>query len=158
MDIQNSRSAKVTRATDQTLTTGTATPVSFSTAAVNPNGLWASGSPTKLTVDKPGLYLISGGVRWAAGSTGLRTLQVQVNGTSGLFPLQVSQAAPASGTGLQQITGLVRLTTSDYIELVATHSEGGNLAISADTTAGNPFFSICLVAPEFDYQGQSERA
>jgi hypothetical protein len=157
-NINNMRSCKVRRATDQTaIVTATATAVSFSTSVFNPNSLAEfTTNPTRITVDKAGLYDVSGGVVWAAGSTGIRTLQVKVNGTSGKFPLQCNQAAPASGTGIQSISGHVYLENGDYIELIVTHTQGSDLALTADTTAYSPFLALSLAHQIYDATANSE--
>lgn len=157
-NISNARICKVRRATDQTLTTATATAVSFSTSVFNPNGLAEFvTNPTRITVDRAGIYLVEGGVVFAADSTGVRTLQIKKNGVASTFPGQVNQAAPATGTGIMQVSAVVQLDNTDYVELIATHTKGSDLAISADTTAFSPYFAVSLLYPIFDGTANAEQ-
>jgi hypothetical protein len=157
-NINNMRSCKVRRATDQTaIVTGTATPVVFSTAVFNPNSLAEfTTNPSRITVDKAGLYNVSAGVIWEANATGVRTLQIQVNGTANKYPLSHSIPAAAAGTTMQNISGDIYLENSDYIQLIATHSKGSDSVISADTTAYSPFLSLHLVHQIYDATANSE--
>lgn len=157
-NIANARICKVRRATDQTLTTATATAVSFSTAVFNPNSLAEFvTNPTRITVDKAGLYHVCAGVVWAAGSTGVRTLQIKKNGVASTFLGQVNSPAPAAGTGIQTVCAIIGLDNTDYVELIATHTQGADLAITADVTAHSPFMALSLVYPTYDPTANSEQ-
>lgn len=153
----NMRSCVVRRATDQVLTTGIATAVSFSNAITNPNSLAEFvTNPTRITADREGLYHVSGTVIFAAGATGVRTLQVQVNGTASTFPCWASGDAPATGTRVMSCGGFVYLKLNDYVELIATQSNGGNLSLTADTTAQLPRFALVLAHPTYDPSANAE--
>lgn len=156
LNLNNLRSCKVTRITDQSIPDATATALSFSTPKQNPNGLWVSTAATKITVDKAGLYWVNAGCVFAAGATGVRTISIQVNGVASTFPLQANQAAPAAGTGKLNICGLIYLANADYIEVVVTQNNGGALNVTADTTAFSPFVSLVLAVPDFDPSANSE--
>lgn len=157
LNINNMRSCLVRRATDQSIDDATATAISFSTSISNPNSLAEfTTNPSRITVDKEGLYAVFGEVVFAAGSTGIRTISVQRNGTASKFDLQSNQAAPASGTGKASISGLVYLYASDYVQLVVTQNNGGALNVTADTTALSPRFGVALIHPVYDPSANAE--
>lgn len=156
-NIQNSRACKVRRATDQTIVTATATAVSFSTAVFNPNAMAEFvTNPTRITITKAGLYHFNAGVVWAAGSTGVRTLQFKRTGVAGTFFGQVNAAAPATGTGIQSLDSIFGCDVADYVELIATHTQGSDLAITADTTAHSPYMAAVLIAPTYSPNASAE--
>ena len=153
----NGRACVVRRATDQVITTATATAVSWSNAIVNNNALAEFvTNPTRITVDHEGLYEVFGNVTFAAGSTGVRTLQVKKNGVASTFPLEANGPAPAAGTGKLQVSGLVYLLNGDYLELIVTQNQGGDVNITADTTALSPSFGVVMVWAAYDPSANAE--
>lgn len=149
-NIQNMRSCLVTRTALVEIANATASVVTWQSAISNRNGLWSSSSnPTRITVDKSGLYLATASVTWEAGATGLRTVKVKKNGVADTYPIQASQAAPASGTGLQQVSGFVYLASGDYLELEVTQSDGAGLDLLFDATQETPSFGVALIHPEY---------
>lgn len=156
MNISSQRGCRVSLGTSQSINDASATVITFDTVKYNPNGLWDSGAGSKITVDKAGLYLFQTAIEWAAGATGLRTVSFRKNGEATQLLATVSQAAPASGAGLQNLAALVRLVSGDYIEVLVTQNNGGALNATATTAKEVPSFSCALICPEYDPSAAAE--
>jgi hypothetical protein len=73
----------------------------------------------RLTATTAGIYIITGHIRWAANNTGLRFLQVRLNGTT-IIAWSVQKAADlGSYYTLMSIAVLYKLAATDYVELIA---------------------------------------
>lgn len=147
---ENMRFSRVWRSTNQTLTTATPAAISFDTVVANKNGLWASGSPTKFTVDKPGYYLVTGQAEFAADVDGTRQLSIRKNGSA--TALLGCQRVANLGAGLPNInvSAQIFLAAGDYVELVGLHDAGNDLVVTAIAAQESPSFSIALIKPIFD--------
>lgn len=129
-------SCRVIRSTDQSISSGAWTAISFSSATWDdrPSGVsaqWSSGSPTRLTCRANGLYLITGHLSFAGNSTGRRIGRVYLNGSTEI----ALQSHPAISTNPVHLTFSVlrKLTAGDYIELGAFQDSGGALNVLTGT-------------------------
>lgn len=123
--------ARVQRTTDQTIANNTLTAVSFDASgeAFDPQGMWDSGSPTRLTIQKAGLYMMTSNVDWDPNATGVRLIAIRLNGST----ILVSNAVVGNATTFanrQTASTLYSLAASDYIELVVQQISGGDLDIN----------------------------
>lgn len=95
---------------------------------------WASGTPSRLTCQVAGLYLIGGAIGWSINGTGDRLAALRLNGAD--YPGSASNIdAPAAyhatvDIGLQ----FVDLAVNDYIELVGHQTSGAALAPAPNNT------------------------
>lgn len=115
--------------------------LSWETIEQDDLGGWASGSPTRYTVQTAGWYELSGGIGFASNATGSRTCAWAVNGTivDGCHAQRLS--ANAATTHHQNaVTRTVDLAVGDYVELWAGQSSGAAL----NTTTGGPRPSVCI--------------
>jgi len=129
-------SCRVTRSTDQSISSGAWTAISFSSATWDdrPSSLspqWSSGTPTRLTCRADGLYLITGHLSFAGNATGRRVARIFLNGSTEI----ALQSHPASSTNPVHLTFSVlrKLTAGNYIELGAFQDSGGALNVLTGT-------------------------
>lgn len=89
-----------------------------------------------------GLYLLQGQVSFAGNATGVREIRIIKNGST-TTPVGRSTDAAFNSTQILNVSALVQATASDYFELQAYQSSGGNLDVNygADST----FFSAIKV-------------
>lgn len=133
--------AQLRQTSAQTLTTVTYTPVQFQAEAFDDDidgvgGHDNSTNNTRWTCRYPGHHLISGLVTYAANATGARHAGLRINGidVSGSYrSLPISSGADVCGIACK--TMRVYLAASDYVELIAYQSSGGNLATFVATAA-----------------------
>jgi hypothetical protein len=99
---------------------------------------------SRLTCVTPGLYVITGSLRFVANAAGFRQAKVKLNNTA-FIAIEAVPAVNGDLTGLVVATQY-RLAAGDYVEFVAYQTSGGNLNVEA---AGNhsPEFSMHWVSP-----------
>lgn len=98
---------------------------------------------SRLTCRVTGVYQISACIQFAANATGIRQLNIQLGGTTVI----AAEIVPAAGTGptIVSVSTLYSLTaTTDYVEVIASQTSGGNLNV--DTSANySPEFMMVRV-------------
>lgn len=146
-NIQNMRSCAVTRAAAQSLTSGAAAALIWDAAVHNPNSLWNSGSnPTRITVNKPGLYRVAAKVDYAAAVDNAASVVIKVSGTAKHTKLAGVAFTAAGG---QSLVGDVLCVDGDYIEVFALQTSGGGVNATGSC-------SVTLVHPQQDWQADTE--
>jgi hypothetical protein len=127
-------SCRVRRTSNQSIPNATWTQISFSTAVFDDrpgiSSQWSSGSPTRLTCQVSGTYLIVGQVSFNGNSTGRRIIRLLQDGTT-----QLALHGVNSGTSSQihlTVSTIVKLSVNDYIELGAYQESGGALDVTTD--------------------------
>lgn len=125
--------ARVYRTTDQTLTTGVAAAITFDAERYDTDAFHSTSVNTsRLTIPFAGYYRVTAGLRYASNATGFRQAQIRLNGTTLIGSVVVS--ATATNITDLQVTADYLFAASDYVELIAGQTSGGNLNVSA---AGN---------------------
>lgn len=131
------------RTTNQTITTGTETIISFDTVQNDTWNCWdLSPNPTRLTAPIPGRYMAVGIIVFAAASSGHRSVTILKNNTEEIaqqdfLPVSASIESHATVTSHAET-----LATGDYIELRAWHNRGSDLDVVA-TADHAP--TLCLI-------------
>lgn len=120
--------ARVFNNANLTCTTSTEKVLTFNSEHYDLDGIHDTGSPSHLTAQAFGAYLIGGHVRFSANSTGHRSLTIRINGTVYIASESRAAAASPAATDISIMTSYV-LSEGDYAELVATQSSGGNLDV-----------------------------
>ena len=134
--------ARVYRSTNQSIPTGTLTAITFDATRYDTDGLWAAGTPTRLTCTRPGIYLACGGVRFAANGTGGRAVQIGVNGTA----YGSSFGPPIAGDATDvQATTVVQVAVGDYVEVFVYQTSGAALDV-VRAGAWSPEFALHRLA------------
>lgn len=88
---------------------------------------------SRLTAPAPGRYLIGGCVTFAANVTGVRYLQIRLNGAT-FIAIQGGLALTGGLTSILTVETIYELAAGDYAELVAYQDSGAALNMTA---AGN---------------------
>lgn len=127
-----SLSPRAYRSGDVTLTTATATLISWTDVAVDPWGCWAVGNASRLTAPLDGRYMALGTAQFAANATGIRSAWIDNNAGVTLARTQAAPT-PALATWLQVVTPPFDLVKGDYITMSVQQNSGGNLALSRDS-------------------------
>jgi hypothetical protein len=95
----------------------------------------------RLTAAVAGRYIVNGSCVFAANANGWRMLRIRKNGTTYYSSFRVNALADATAGVHADVTAMVDLAASDYVELVATEVSGINLNVS---TAA---FGMFLIGP-----------
>lgn len=97
--------------------------VNFDTGDTN----WSAGAPTRLTAQRPGIYLIILGLDWTINTTGRRYADILVNGVTIVAMQEFAQTA--TGQARHSLCSIFQLATSTYVEGRAYQNSGGALSI-----------------------------
>ena len=101
---------------------------------------------TKLTAPRAGLYEVTAGMIWTAGSVaGSRQLNIKKNGGEYVAAQQIP-AGPAGANTIHNVTGTVRLNQGDFVQAFAWQSSGGDLSIYGGVDSRS-FFEMRWVGP-----------
>ena len=145
-NTQNQRSVTLTRAANQAFTAATPAAMTWDTSVSNPNGLWNSAAnQSRITIDKPGLYLVlANPISATNGTTGSNAI-VRKNGATTLL----TNTAPVLSTaafGLP-LVGACLLAIGDYLEVVI------NSGASVNWTG---YITVALIHPQQDWSADTE--
>lgn len=88
-----------------------------------------SSNTGRITATTAGFYEIGGCVEFASNATGLRGLEIRLNGSTVIVTTDVA-AISGAGTDLN-VSTMYQLAAADYVELGAYQSSGGTLNVSA---------------------------
>ena len=117
--------ARVTRTTNQTLTTATVTPIDWDSQDYDTDDYWEGvTNPERFTVPTAGKYRVSAVITWGANSTGRRHLRFHVNGVE-----QTTLATDPVGSAAYGMAAseTFDLAAGDYVTVEAYQTSGGNL-------------------------------
>jgi len=130
--LNAAKHCKVYRATSaQSTTSSTVTPISFNGESADPWGMHDNSvNPTRLTcpADLAGVWRFTGQVQFASNATGIRELQLTLNGVLGIFAIRYYGAATGS-VSIWSIVGMTQLAAGDYVELSVRQTSGGALNV-----------------------------
>lgn len=130
--VWNNQPYCVTRnSTTQSLTTATMTPVVCDTDDDDGQAMHSTSSNTsRIVAPANGFYIGTATVSFASNATGVRILTLRKNsggvGTAGT-QLGYVELSAASAIHYMQVTGLIYLGATDYLELFAYQNSGGAL-------------------------------
>jgi len=128
--------ARVYHNTSQTISNVTWTALAFNSETFDTDTLHdTSTNNSRLTVERDGYYRINANASFASNSTGNRRMRFRVNGSTDWAAIK--QNAVSGTTHDLSLSTLVRLSSSDYIEVEVYQNSTGSLSVPA-----SPVFSI----------------
>lgn len=151
-NILNQRLVRCIDANTVNLNSGSAT-VPFTRAESNFDRLWVISDPTKISINRTGLWLINVFTEFVVDASVTRILnQVKRNGAFiiGAVVTQHFLSSALVNTLIQ--SPLLELNKGDYIELFAQQFGG-----AASNLAAGTVMSACLVCPYYPGSGDEER-
>ena len=156
LNEQNFRICKATLSEDQNIpTSGTPAAISFDSAPINPNTMWEGvTNPTRITINKPGWYLIVGNIKWTAGTVGDREVFITKNGASAFVARQTG--AVAALAQYQTVSAIEFLVAGDYLQLYVNQTSTAALAIDAVAADLTPSLTVSLLMPTYNPTGTYE--
>jgi hypothetical protein len=111
----------------------------FDTNAIHDN----STNNSRLTCKTAGVYFVQAAIEYVSNSTGLRFLNLLVNGAD-MFTADVTDTATGTAHSMS-IAGIIKLGVDDYIEVRVRQTSGGSLNLAADLLM-TPTFGMAQVA------------
>ena len=120
--------------TTQTIPNSSMTDVTFDVEVFDTDGMFDPATPTRLTIQTPGVYLVTGSVRWAENATGARALIIDWQPAPGepdpCSPCTIAaDTAPGAGAlvGRQSVATTYRFAAGEAVILKAQQNSGAPL-------------------------------
>lgn len=131
-----------TQTSDQEIANNTTTVVTYQNTVRtdDPSGHFTE-TDSQVTINTPGWYRISAGVRWEGGSTGRRQLQIRVNSSDVVG--ETHTAGSTAGTSQYASTDIY-MEAGDTFDVRVTHNQGAALDVDA---VPESFRSIVRIGP-----------
>jgi hypothetical protein len=144
--------AEVANTTNETIPNSAVQVLTFDTKDRDVGGFYSSGTPDRLTAPVAGKYLIIATVTWAAGTIGLRELQLTLNnGGSLAWALGAPFADNTSPYGLTQtVEKVYPLKAGDYVQAKVWQDSTASTLVRDWTNGGfwlSPVFSMDWIGP-----------
>lgn len=124
--------AKVTRTTNQSIPSGTPTPISFDLTVFGTELTDLISSPTRITVVIPGKYIVGGQITWAGGAVGRRVTFIAKNGDTAKIVAITEQEINATATQ-QIVVNIDSAVAGDFYELYASQTSGAPLNVTTNS-------------------------
>ena len=109
------------------------TAITWDTEVKDTNSMFAGGSPTIITIQTTGFYLVAFGISYAFNATGQRRATIVLSGTSGVAPLAQTDAS-AAGVAGYNLVAAHDMTAADTVTFQGFQDSGGALNASANST------------------------
>lgn len=128
--------AQAVRTTTLSIPTGTFTAVPMTAVEADSDNIWASGTPTRLTVRTSGTYMVRGNLWFnTAIGTGNIAAMIQKNGAA--YPARDDGGGAAGGgSRCTVVSAILDLVAGDYLELVAYQNSAGAVNLDSQGQAG----------------------
>ena len=120
----------VRRLSNQSVVTATNTPVDFLAGALveaDTHGMFATGTPDRLTIKVPGVYHFEGNIVFPANATGIRVVWIRVNANDTLRYVYMQLAGTSALSQYFVVSCDVGLVANDYVQLMVFQNSGGAL-------------------------------
>lgn len=101
------------------------TAISFTSVQFDTNGMFSAGSPTRLTCQIAGVYLITGSVGFVNNNVGDRAMTIRLNGATQLG--ESESPAPGNFFWSGFAAASINMAVGDYVEDMGAQNSGGNL-------------------------------
>lgn len=121
--------------------------ITYNQERYDTSNMWDSGSPSRLTAQRPGTYMVGGHVVFDSNATGIRFVRLIVNNTG-----EMAHQGPIAATSNLprfSICGLTELGRGDYVEMDAYQNSGGTVLIDGGTGYSCEFWAV-FVADNFN--------
>ena len=121
---------------------GSGSVITFNQERYDPFAMHSTSSNTsQVTAPQAGVYLITGNIRTASNTTGVRELSIRLNGSTTIALNGLNANATDGGLSMMQVTTTYKLAANDYVELHFWQNSGGSLNVEPH---GNysPEFSV----------------
>ena len=134
------------KSANQSFNNGTITTVTWDTETTDTDSYHSSGSNTRITIPKTGIYLVGYGITYAANTTGQRYGWIGINGNNSdrFDGYRLTSASSSDSTAIGGMS-IMSLSATDYLEVFGFQNSGGSLNVAGGSAAGSArFFCVRL--------------
>lgn len=145
LKVKSFPGARVYSTVTQDIPSGTPTALEFNAVNFNHGGVFTLARPTALKAPRAGTYLVTASIGWSNNASGVRSLVIQVNGTTAIA--SVGTGPTATNTAPEQSVATVyRLAKGNYVRAMAYQTSGSTMS-SWDNGRAAPTLSLNWIAP-----------
>lgn len=120
--------ANVTRTAAQAINSAAPTNVQWDTEVEDTEAIWVAGTPTRFTIPMDGRYGGYAFIEWASNATGIREVNIYLNGATLLAGLTTP---PVSGRPTRMSVPFEKeLVSGDYLEVNVEQTSGAPLNLT----------------------------
>lgn len=102
------------------------------------------GQPARLTIAKRGKYVLSAHTQITANASGIRTINIRVNGASPIGSGRITVPAPPTGNSFLSVkSDTIILNAGDYITLYVEQTSGQTLEVVLNSVLSAEFICTC---------------
>ena len=131
--VSPDKSARVYHSVAQTTSNATRLALAFDSERFDTDSIHdTSTNNSRLTCQTAGVYVITGTISYAANATGIRNIEIRLNGSTFIALSHID--AVSSGNMNMTTATIYQLAVDDYVELTVRQTSGGALDVEA---AGN---------------------
>lgn len=121
---------RVYKSSAQSIPNNSFTAITFDSERFDTDAMHSTVTNTnRITFNTAGIYLVGVSLYWTANSTGIRTLQCRLNGSTAIAYDEWNAGASA-GPG-QTVSFAYAFSVNDYIEMLLYQTSGGSLNMTA---------------------------
>ena len=136
------------RASNQTITSASSTAIAMTGDVFDTDTMHdPTTNNTRITCNTAGVYLFTGTIQFDANSSGVRYLQLWLNGTTDIADVGSTSTSATNLTKLS-IAFPWQMAVNDYMEMRAYQTSGGGLIVLG-VTAGNPGPGPCYFGAQW---------
>jgi hypothetical protein len=128
------KGAMVRKSANQSIPSGTNTPVTWQTAIYDTSGIYNPSNPTRLTVPAGVTKVrLAAQIVFGSNATGKRDVLIQKNGSLNYDGRATTNALPVTGTSQTMTVNItspvLEVTQGDYFEILVYQNSGGSLTV-----------------------------
>jgi len=97
---------------------------------------------SRITIASPGVYLFTGYCYWANNATGVRRIELRLNGATFIGSQDVYPNS--SDAGITNVSSLWKCAANDYVEMGVYQTSGGALSIVASASRSPEFSAMWM--------------
>lgn len=123
---------RVYRNSNESIANITIQAISFNSERYDPYNMHSTSSDTdKIYMPQAGVYQVTGNIRTEANTTGVRELQLIVNGSTTIAFNALEAVATDGGLSIMQITSVWKFAAGEYVQMALWQNSGGALNIES---------------------------
>lgn len=108
----------------------------FNAQRWNTDNMWVIGSPSRITFNTPGLYVVTAQMVYSANVNGDRVVSIRLNGTTYIVYKTERARSGGAGSHILECTTQWKMAQNDYIETLVFQDSGSTLTATAFQSTG----------------------
>lgn len=139
-EIANPPACRVFSSANQNILTATDTTITFDSERFDTDTMWVVGSPTRITCNTAGVYIVTFCMTWSANASGDRKIRVRLNGST--LIVSDERSSGQNDPFDHSTSTLYKFAAGDYIEAYVGQNSGVTLQSEANGNYAPEFAAV----------------